>query len=341
VNLLPTPEQQEISAAAAGLLSKELQTETGDLRRELWSAEQGLWRQCAELGWLGLGLPEDQGGIGYGMAEEVLLFREIGRHLAPGPYLAATLGARVAAGGGASDLAASVLAGDAIVALAEPRHADFEVGPVVRGSFDLIDAIGASHVIVVTSTSTALLPVDELGTRQELPCIDPTAHLERVTTDGARAVVHVAEDDGRNFARGSVLSSAMLIGIAEATRDTASEYSKVREQFGKPIGVHQAIKHRCADMAVRAEAATSQVFFAAACIDDGRADTSFQAACAKVMASDSAISNAAANIQIHGGMGNTYEFDAHLFLKRAHLLDRMIGDRRLHLGQLLELPAAQ
>jgi alkylation response protein AidB-like acyl-CoA dehydrogenase len=143
------------------------------------------------------------------------------------------------------------------------------------------------------------------------------------------------------FIRASVLAAAALVGIAEATRDMAAEYSKVRVQFGKPIGAYQAIKHRCADMAVRAEAASSQVLFAALSIDEGRPDDAFQAASAKVVASDAAIRNAADNIQIHGGMGYTFEHDAHLYLKRAHVFDRIAGDSRQHLAHLMDLPAAQ
>jgi len=135
--------------------------------------------------------------------------------------------------------------------------------------------------------------------------------------------------------------AAMLVGIAEATRDLSAEHAKTRVQFGRPIGVHQAIKHRCADMAVRAEAAGSQMLLAALCVESGRADATFQAAAAKVVATDAAVANAASTIQVHGGMGFTSEHDAHLFLERAHVLDHLLGDRRQHLARLVELPPAQ
>jgi alkylation response protein AidB-like acyl-CoA dehydrogenase len=112
-------------------------------------------------------------------------------------------------------------------------------------------------------------------------------------------------------------------------------------QFGRPIGVNQAIKHRCADMAVAAEAALSQTLFGAVALTAGRADREFQVLAGKIIASRAAIDGAAANIQIHGGMGFTYEHDAHLYLKRAHVLDLLFGRRADDLAALLAHEAAQ
>ena len=129
--------------------------------------------------------------------------------------------------------------------------------------------------------------------------------------------------------------------IAEATRDMSSEYAKIRVQFGPPIGVNQAIKHACADMALRAEAASAQLLFAALSVDEGRSDAAFQVAAARIVATDAAVENATRTIQVHGGMGYTFEHDAHLFLKRARVLDRVLGDSRSQMAALIDLPAAQ
>jgi alkylation response protein AidB-like acyl-CoA dehydrogenase len=347
MDLLPTPEQLEIAAAASNLLTKELPiARLQQLRAEPTSIDRRVWSHCAELGWFGLGLPEADGGVGYGLAEEALLFCEIGRHLAPGPFLGTTLGARVAIAGGRADIAAGAMAGDAVVAMAEPRQPlqhDTVIGERVSGSFDVLDPVGASHIVVVTPTASAVVSLEDVQPVDILPSIDPGVRLGRVQLDAvpAAALLAAAGAPGDLFVRGSVLAAAMLVGISEATRDMAAEFAKVRVQFGKPIGVNQAIKHRCADMAMRAEAARSLVLFAALSVDEERPDAAFQAAAAKVVATDAGIRNAAENIQVHGGMGYTFEHPAHLYLKRAHVMDRVMGASRDHLARLLAMPAAQ
>jgi alkylation response protein AidB-like acyl-CoA dehydrogenase len=342
MDLFPTPEQQEIVAAAAAFLAKELPTSGIRERRFLPSSvERQAWSKCAELGWFGLGLSEAQGGVGYGLAEEALLFREVGRYLAPGPFLATTIGARLAAIAGASDIVTTAMTGGAVIGLAEPHHSGAVVGAVVDGAFDVLDGVGAPYLLAVSPTGAALVSVDALPPVVSIPCIDPAVRLGRVEIRETPAVAYLPAEPAGIFDRASVLAAAMLVGIAEATRDMSAEYAKVRVQFGKPIGVHQAIKHRCADMAVRAEAARSQMLFAALSIDEDRPDAPLQAASAKIVATDAAISNAADNVQIHGGMGYTFEHDAHLYVKRAHVYDRSVGDSRLHLARLMDLPPAQ
>jgi alkylation response protein AidB-like acyl-CoA dehydrogenase len=126
------------------------------------------------------------------------------------------------------------------------------------------------------------------------------------------------------------------VGIAEAVTAAATEHAITRKQFGRPIGVNQAIKHTCANMAVATEAARSQLFYAAASVEAQRADAAEQVSIARVIASDAAIANAQSNIQVHGGMGYTAEHDAHLFVKRARALAPLLGGRRAHLNAILE-----
>lgn len=341
MNLLPTPDQEEILASAAAVLAAELPiTRVRELAAGRSVVDPKVWRTCAELGWFGLGLPEDQGGIGLGATDETLLFREIGRSLAPGPFLATTLGARVASGAGRADLVVAILAGELVVGLAEP-HGDADVGDRVTGPFDLIDTLDADFVVAVGRAGAALLAIDDLGPVTTLTCIDEATRLAEVTLSDAPAAAWVPAADDPVALRGSLLAAASLVGMAEATRDRSAEHARTRVQFGKPIGVNQAIKHRCADMALRADAALAQVSFAAACFDAGRADTEFQVVSAKVVAGAAARANADGTVQVHGGMGYTYEHDAHLFVKRVHVLDRLLGDRRSHLARLIDLPPAQ
>jgi alkylation response protein AidB-like acyl-CoA dehydrogenase len=332
----------EIAAAAAALLAKELPiSRLRELRAEPSSIDRKAWSRCAALGWFGLGLAEADGGVGYGLAEEALLFREIGRYLAPGPFLATTLGVRVAAAAGRADLAGEIMGGDAIVALAEPRQPDTVIGETISGSFDVLDAVGATHLLVATPAGAAVLSLDDVPEIQSQPSIDPGIRLGQVDLDAAPAVAFVSSETSGVFWRGSVLAAALLVGISEATRDMSTEYAKVRIQFGKPIGVHQAIKHRCADMAMRAEAAKSQVLFAALSIDEERPDALFQVTAAKIVAADAAIHNAEETIQVHGGMGFTFEHDSNLYVKRAHVFDRYMGGSREHMARLILSPAAQ
>jgi alkylation response protein AidB-like acyl-CoA dehydrogenase len=114
------------------------------------------------------------------------------------------------------------------------------------------------------------------------------------------------------------------------------EYAEARVQFGQPIGAYQAVKHSCADMAIRAEAAASELFFAALAFEGARTDAAFQVSAAKVVAADAARCNAAANVQIHGGMGFTFEQDAHLYVKRSHVLEHAFGSSTYHLSRVLD-----
>jgi alkylation response protein AidB-like acyl-CoA dehydrogenase len=340
MDLLPSPEQEEIVASIARFLSAEVPpTKVRAQLSEPSSVDPKLWSAVAGLGWFGLGLAEDAGGVGYGLPEEALLFREIGRHLAPGPFLATLLGARVAAVAG-HDARASILAGSRVVALAE-LHGGRCTPDDVSGPVTVHDGVDADLAVVVTPTGAALVEPAGLADLQPSPSIDPGTRLATGRADGLRPLAFVEAAVDPIFARGTVLASAELTGLAEAARDQGAEHARTREQFGRPIGVHQAVKHACTDMAVRAEAAVCQTFLAAVAVGDDLADGAFQAASAKVVAGDAALRNARANIQIHGGMGFTWEHDAHLLLKRAHVLGQVLGDRRHHLRDLLSRPPVQ
>ncbi|WP_281376011.1 acyl-CoA dehydrogenase family protein, partial [Pseudonocardia pini] len=139
--------------------------------------------------------------------------------------------------------------------------------------------------------------------------------------------------------RGVVLAAAALCGVAEACRDRSAEYAKTRTQFGQPIGVFQAVKHRCAEMATRCEAAMSLTSYAALVLAEGRPDAAFQVSSAKLVASAAAIDNAADDVQNHGGMGFTDESGAHLYVRRARLLEQWFGGTPRLSTELLAEPA--
>ncbi len=341
MDLLPTPEQVEIIDSSATFLADQISiARTRELFEsgELPAVGAAAWSAAAELGWFALGLPEDRNGIGCGLADEVLLFREIGRRLAPGPFLSTVLAARVASFGGHQGLSDEI-AGGRRVGLVIPGSLD-AIGPdgSIVGEVQLVDADPDGLVLTVTPTIAALVAVSSLSDVTEVPCVDPTTRLHRAVGTGVGPVSSVASEVDPVELRGHVLAAALLTGIVEWSRDTGSEHAINRVQFDKPIGVNQAIKHPCADMAVQAQLAYSQSLFGALSVDEGRADAEFQALTAHATAAAAAEFATGATLQIMGGMGFTHEHDVHLYVKRMELLSHTFGMPGLWLDRLLELP---
>lgn len=339
MDLLPTAEQDEIVATVRAQLER-------DFDLHALAAHDGaanvvdrtLWQRCAELGWFGLGLTEALGGVGYTLAEEALLFEQIGAHATPGPFLATVLGARLAALSGEADVAASILDGSTLVALAEPhRDPEASAGSTVSGTFRVTDHGDAQLVLVMAGGGAALIDAAALAA-EPIASLDTQVPIAIGSVGGAPAVCHL-DDAAALRQRGTVLVAAELAGIANATAQQSTQYGKDREQFGTPIGAFQAVKHRCADMAVRAEGATSLVRYAALAVLDGAPDAAFHAHAARTVAANAALENAQTNVQNHGGIGFTWEHTAHRYVTRAQVRTRTLGDVRSHLADLLAQPA--
>lgn len=324
IDLLPSEEQQQIVDSVVAFLAEELPLARlrpgpdGERPADIGiSTEQ--WRHIAGLGWFGLGVPEAQGGAGYTMVAEMLLARELGRY-AVSPSIAATIAAAHLAASAGSELLADLVAGDLRVAFASRLCVDSD-------EYHLIDAGGADHFLVVDGMQAQLYEAAAFGDARPVISLDDAVTLDRAhLASGGRPLLR--ETDGDVAHRVSLLNSAQLLGVAEDALKLAVDYAKVREQFGQAIGSFQTIKYSCADMAVRVEAAYAQVFFAGLSQADGRPDAAYQIAAAKVISAEAALTNARSCIQIHGGIGFTAECDAHVFLKRAHLLGQLGGERR-------------
>ncbi|BBX94232.1 acyl-CoA dehydrogenase [Mycolicibacterium fortuitum subsp. acetamidolyticum] len=340
VNLLPGAEQLEIVSAAGEFLAERMPVERirADRNAEMSVPEQ-LWREGAEMGLLTLGLDEEFGGSGRPFDDEVLLFIELGKRLAPGPFLACTLAARVAARSGDTALAEHIGSGRALVALAVLRG-DGEVRPI-KGTFDVFEPTGASYALVVARSGAAVIDIESLGELTPVDAADPGTRIATATVESAEPRHWLPTDDEWIWGRAMVLSAAFLSGLAAAAGASATEHAKTREQFGKPIGVHQAIKHACVDMEIAAEAAQAQAFFAAIALADGRADALWQVLSAVTVAGSAAVDNAAAGIQVFGGMGYTFENDMHLYLKRAHVFRHLFAEPTEVLAELLAQDRAQ
>jgi alkylation response protein AidB-like acyl-CoA dehydrogenase len=293
---------------------------------QIGNSDQAFWPRLGELGFLGIALPESDGGIGFTAAEEMLAYREFGRHLLSPAILGLTLGAQLSARL-RPDMLEAILRGQLPIALANSRGAA-RLGEICHGQFHLIDAKQADWVLICTVDGSALLRRTDFTDVTDVPATDHVLSLERGTLAGARAACWRGATTENLYPRAQLLIGAYAVGLAEATRDMAVEYAKTRQQFGKPIGSFQAIKHLCADMAIRAEAATCQVIFAALVQADARSGADFHSTAAKLVAVQAALDNAAQNIQVHGAIGFTAEADAHLFIKRAHVLEQLWGDTR-------------
>jgi len=285
------------------------------------------WSELAEAGVFALRVPESEGGLGLPMAAAAVVYEELGRALIPGPVLASTL----AAGSIEGVAEGEVVAG----CVRRPRPAGNGTRPKT-GAPLLVEHVGAlDTLVVVDDDSLAVVDPATLDASAVERSLDPLTPLWRVAGLPAGERIGGSEEAAR-WRRGTqVLGGALLVGLASATVDMAVAYAKDREQFGKPIGSFQAVKHLCADMLVRAEVARAAVHAAAVTVDQPDVGDGVRAAAgAALLAAEAAVANAKSCIQVHGGMGFTWEVPAHLYLMRARVLARVVDD-----GGLAELVA--
>jgi alkylation response protein AidB-like acyl-CoA dehydrogenase len=262
------------------------------------------WSSLEEIGMFGISVSEERGGSGLGAAEEALIVIGMGRRLVA-PAVLATIGATHAQ----LDQDTQDLRGRRVAAAY--RHGERII---------VVDDPLADLVLLRDADGAAL---------HELKSSNLRSLDQRLWLAHLRSAADLGEPIARFGAQGLLLlrliDAAALAGIAEATLDMSVSYAGVREQFGRPIGSFQAVKHHCANMAIAARCARDQTSFAAVAVDDGREDAALQVESALFVAGSSALQNAAKNIQLHGGMGFSDEADPHLYLKRAQLLIAIAG----------------
>jgi alkylation response protein AidB-like acyl-CoA dehydrogenase len=271
-------------------------------------------REAAELGLFSMGLPEAAGGVGFGPPEEALVSREIGRTVGPARFLFSIIGAKVAAAAGDDALAQRIASGEVQVAYAiSDNYRDRQSLATMR----LFDYAGAAVAIVEQGDRFRLLDLAGV-TVTPAPCIDPSVTMGKADLSAAPALADVSSPELRCNA--NLLVGAMELGLAEAVKDAINEYAKIRQTFGRPIGAYQAVRHPIAEMAARCALAEAQMLYASLTLSEGYGDAEAQTSAARLTAADAAIKNTQENIQLHGGIGVTDEFDAHFFLKRANLM---------------------
>lgn len=288
VDFQPTEDQRDLRAGVRDLLAGRYGREALRASVDTGAAvDRGLWRELGEAGFFALRLPEADGGVGLGLPEAVLVFEEAGRALVPGPLVATHLAAGVVPGAAA--------------------------GTTVVTAFDLGDGL-----VAYLGEAEAVLGASGMPAGSPVRSADPLTPLHRVTSYG---------DSSAYRSEGALLTAALQVGSALRTVELAVRYAGEREQFGQPIGAFQAVKHLCAQMLVRAEVARTAVYAAAvtaavpaavtAAVTAECAVGDAEIAAAKLLADEAAVGNARDCLQVHGGMGFTWEADVHLHLKRA------------------------
>jgi alkylation response protein AidB-like acyl-CoA dehydrogenase len=364
-----THEHDELRQTVRRFLENESNEQTV---RKLMETERGYdaktWdRLASELSLVGLIVPEKHGGAGLGAVELAIVMEEMGRVLFCGPYLSTAVlaaGALLYAADDATKakLLPPIASGKSIATVAfVEEHGRWDVDSIaMRAARDgskwklsgvkdfVIDGAIADIVLVIARTDNGLglFHVEGNFERAALPTLDLTRKLARLTFSGTSATLVSGTGDATAsishvLALGSAMLAAEQVGGAQRCLEQSTEYAKTRLQFGRPIGTFQAIKHKCADMLVETEMARSAAYNAAfAASDTDEAQLQASAQIARSYCSEAFFHAAAENIQIHGGMGFTWEHAAHLYFKRARAGSMMFGEpieERQKLGASLGL----
>jgi alkylation response protein AidB-like acyl-CoA dehydrogenase len=357
-----TPDQTLLKNSARAFLDEHCKPAAVRL---LWDDPRGespaMWKEMAQLGWLGLSLPEEHGGSGLGMVETALVLEELGRAAYPGPFWPTMLLAHVLAEHGTSEQKKrwlpAIAGGDAHGALAlldtdldwnpaavATRAEKTPTGWALTGlkrylawghvaDVLLVPAVapeGLSLFLVEPGAAglgwTPMMNMDP-GTRLADLRLDrvPVRADDRLGAPGAAAPALLAL-----LRRGAVGAAAEMLGASRRCLDMAVGYAKIREAFGQPIGSFQAIRHKCAEMLLETENSHSAVYYAAWALDAGAEDGGTAASIAKSYVGDASRKVCSEAIQVHGGIGFTWEYDLHMYFKRAKALEAQYGDAEFH-----------
>ncbi|WP_329252198.1 acyl-CoA dehydrogenase [Actinoallomurus sp. NBC_01490] len=341
-----TAEHEELAASVRAFAARHIPREAvraalapdaGD-RPDHWSALAG-------QGLLGLHLPEDRGGQGFSLVELAVAVEEMGRALAPGPYVPTVWASAVLLAAGAGDLLPGLADGTrrGAVSLAGglTGRREGEVLVVSGATEPVLGGLAADLFVLPVATGDGeewvVVPAAEV-TAEPLESLDPVRRVARVRLDGvsARVLTGLARPDV--LATAAVVLGAEACGVAGRAVDTAAEYARTREQFGRPIGQFQGVKHKCARMLVGLERARAAVWDAAYAVTHDSGDqVAYAAGVAAALAPDTAVSAAQDCIQVHGGIGYTYEHDAHLYYRRALTLRALLGRASEHRASVAAL----
>jgi alkylation response protein AidB-like acyl-CoA dehydrogenase len=370
MNLGVSTEQRQLRDSVRRFLAERApMTKVRELMDSTHGIDPDFWRQAGDqLGLPGIAVPEEYGGAGFSFAEQAIVLEELGAALFTGPYLASAVlavTALLASGDeeACKDLLPGIAAGETVATLAFTEDGGSWDPAAIRlaatqkdtgwrldghKSF-VLDGHTADLILAVAAAGTdgklSLFAVEVVNAdttglaRHALPTLDQTRKLARLAFNdtparlvGEPGAARAALD--RTLDLAAIALAAEQLGGAQRALDMAVAYAKVRQQFGRPIGSFQAIKHRCADLLLEVESLRSAVGYAAAAVAAGSTEVPVLASLLKAYASEVYSHVASENIQIHGGIGFTWEHDAHLYLKRAKASELFLGDASYHRDRL-------
>ncbi len=327
-------DQREIQRTARELLADRAKPERVREHAEAGSTDDALWSELRELGWPGIAISEEHGGQGLGQVELSILCEELGRSLAPVPFLPSAMAATVIQQDGSpaqrERWLPGLASGETVGALGELRDgaAELVIGGREADVFVLVEEDGSGRL--VAADEAEVTPVES---------VDPTRSSARVVTSAGEPVGDGGACAG--LGRAIVSVSSELVGVCDRAVQMTIDYVKDRKQFGVPVASYQAVSHRCAQMLLDTERARSAAAFAAWAADAEPEALAEAAAMAKASASSGGREVTAAAIQMHGGIGFTWEADVHWLYKRAQIDAALLGGARRHRARLAEILAGR
>jgi alkylation response protein AidB-like acyl-CoA dehydrogenase len=341
-------EQEHIRETAREFLAERFPPERVREHAEAGSYDKDAWSEICELGWPGIAIPEAYEGQGLGVVELVILCEQLGYACAPTPLLSnAAAGLAITAAGSDSQRErwlAGIASGEALGTVGvTPAGTASASGSDRSGAASGSKAAEAAPLVPDAAEAEVIVLLDADGARllersraevEPRETIDPTRRFARVTVSEGEQLPGDPSEAGDRIA---VALAAELTGIAQRAMEMAVDYAKERKQFGRPIGAYQAVSHRCAGMLYATEEARSLTYYAAWAADADPESLPLAAAMAKARASDAAWSVTTDSLQVHGGIGFTWEHDLHFLIKRARVAGALYGTAAEHRDRVADL----
>jgi alkylation response protein AidB-like acyl-CoA dehydrogenase len=332
VNFDFSDDQHAIKRTARELLAERFRMEKVRELADAGRYDDDTWKELSELGWPGIFIGEEHGGQGLGAVELIILMEELGYALAPLPFLSNVAAGLVLDAAGSDEQKERWLPG---IASGEARGT---VGVVKDdGEARLVPDADSAAVILLVSHEGARIVERGQAEIEPVETMDATRRFSRVR--GGEAGEALEGDRIPGMSRVAAAVAAELTGVAQRAMEMAVEYARDRKQFGRPIGSYQAVSHRCAQMLLEVESARSGSYYAAWCGDAEPETLSLAACMAKAYASDAGWRVCTSALQVHGGIGFTWEHDLHFFLKRAKVDALLYGSAREHRDAVAMLSA--
>jgi alkylation response protein AidB-like acyl-CoA dehydrogenase len=327
-----TDDQQAIKRTAKELLSERFKAERVRELAEAAEYDDATWKELCELGWPGIYVDEQYGGQGLGVVELVILMEELGYALAPLPFLSGAAAGLLVQAAGSEEQKQRWLPG---IASGELRA----TGGMLRGDeAKLVPDADEAELIVLCGAEGVVAVERSAATVEPVATMDATRRFARVRASGAGEALE--GEPGPGIGAALVALSAELTGVAQRAMEMAVVYARERKQFGRPIGAYQAVSHRCAQMLLETEGARSATYYGAWTADAEPESLELACSMAKAYASDAGWRVCTSALQVHGGIGFTWEHDLHFFLKRAKVDALLYGSAREHRDAVAGLSTA-